>query len=165
MLQQNIAGFVNDVFSEVEKLIPLYMKNPEDERIANGNCAACIIDAEGRIFGKLYGTNKVRARESFRVAWTKASQVWITGMKTGEFEKKFFNNEVEDFGIEVPDFIGWEGGQPLTLKDGTKLSVGFSGIRGIYDLEIMVKAIQAVETLVVKEKECLCTLNCSSQLY
>lgn len=145
MQYENIAGFINDVFVEVEKLIPLYMKNPEDERIANGNCAACIIDADGRIFGKLYGTNKVRARESFRVAWTKASQVWITGVRTMEFEKKFFNNEVEAYGIESPDFIGWEGGQPLTLKDDTKLSVGFSGIRGIYDLEIMVKAIQIVE--------------------
>ncbi len=145
MQHENIAGFINDVFIEVEKLIPLYMKNSEDERIANGNCAACIIDADGRIFGKLYGTNKVRARESFRVAWTKASQVWITGTKTMEFEKKFFNGEIESYGIESPDFIGWEGGQPLTLKDGTRLSVGFSGIRGIYDLEIMVKAIQIVE--------------------
>ena len=145
MQHQNIDRFVNDVFNEVEKLIPLYMKTPEDERIAHGNCAACIIDADGRIFGKLYGTNKVRARESFRVAWTKASQVWITGIRTMEFEKKFFNEEVNDFGIEVPDFIGWEGGQPVTLKDGTKLSVGFSGIRGIYDLEIMVKAIQTVD--------------------
>jgi hypothetical protein len=35
--------------------------------------------------------NKIR--ESFRVAWTKASQVWITGMKTGEYEKKIFNSE------------------------------------------------------------------------
>jgi glc operon protein GlcG len=45
----------------------------------------------------------------------------------------------------VPDLIGWEGGQPLTLKDGRKLFVGFSGIRGIYDLEIMVKALEKVE--------------------
>lgn len=142
---QSLTDFISQIFREVEKLIPLYMKNPEDERIANGNCAACIIDADGRIFGKLYGNNKVRTRESFRVAWTKASQVWITGIRTMEFEKKFFNSEVEDFGIEVPDFIGWEGGQSLILKDGTKLSVGFSGIRGIYDLEIMVKAIQTVE--------------------
>ena len=145
MQHQNMANFISQLFIEVEKLIPFYLQNPEDERIANGNCAACVIDADGNVFGKLYGTNKIRARESFRVAWTKASQVWITGIKTMEFEKKFFNNEAESYGIESPDFIGWEGGQPLTLQDGTKLSVGFSGIRGIYDLEIMVKAVQAVE--------------------
>ncbi len=145
MQSQQLSDFVTKMFVEIEKLMPSYLQNPEDERIANGNCAACIIDAEGNVYGKLYGTNTIRARESFRVAWTKASQVMITGMKTGEYEKKFFNNEVADCGIEVPDLIGWEGGQPLTLSDGTKLSVGFSGIRGIYDLEIMVKAAQAVE--------------------
>lgn len=132
------------MFSSIEQLLPAYLQNKEDERIANGNCAACVIDEEGIVYGRLYGTNKIRARESFRVAWTKASQVWITGLKTGEYEKKFFNNEVEECGIEVPDLIGWEGGQPLTLKDGRKLFVGFSGIQGIYDLEIMVKALEAV---------------------
>ncbi len=146
MQQQQLISLINRMFAEIEQLIPGYLENKEDERIANGNCAACIIDDNGNIYGKLYGTYLIRARESFRVAWTKASQVLITGMKTGEYEKKFFNNEVEDCGIEVPDLIGWEGGQPLTLKDGTKLSVGFSGIRGIYDLEIMVKALAAAET-------------------
>ena len=101
------------------------------------------------MYGKLYGTYKIRARESYRIAWTKANQVWITGLKTGEYEKKFFNSEVEECGIEVPDLIGWEGGQPLTLKDGTRLSVGFSGIRGIYDLEIMVKALEATEARII----------------
>ena len=145
MQQQELTALINRVFVEIEKLIPHYLQNKEDERIANGNCAACIIDEDGNVYGKLYGTNKIRNRESFRVAWTKASQVNITGMKTSEYEKKFFNGEVEECGIEVPDLIGWEGGQPLTLKDGTKLSVGFSGIRGVYDLEIMVKALEVAE--------------------
>ena len=145
MPAQQLTDLIHAMFNKVEQLLPDYLQNKEDERIANGNCAACVIDEEGMVYGRLYGTYKIRARESFRVAWTKASQVWITGMKTGEYEKKFFNNEVEECGIEVPDLIGWEGGQPLTLKDGRKLFVGFSGIRGIYDLEIMVKALEAVE--------------------
>jgi uncharacterized protein GlcG (DUF336 family) len=145
MPSQHLFNLIHSLFNSIEQLLPSYLQNKEDERIANGNCAACVIDEEGMVYGRLYGTNKIRARESFRVAWTKASQVWITGMKTGEYEKKFFNNEVEECGIEVPDLIGWEGGQPLTLKDGRKLFVGFSGIRGIYDLEIMVKALEAVE--------------------
>ena len=59
-----------------------------------------------------------------------------------------FKKEVEENGngIEAPDLIGWEGGQPLVLKDGTTLSVGFSGFRGVTDLEIMVKALALVET-------------------
>lgn len=145
MNAQQLSEIISQLFIQVENLIPDYMMNEEDERIARGNCAACIIDEYGNVYGKLYGSNKIRARESYRVAWTKASQVWITGLKTGEYEKKFFNEEVDECGIEVPDLIGWEGGQPLTLKDGTKLSVGFSGIRGVNDLEIMVKALEKVE--------------------
>lgn len=145
MPSQLLTDTINAIFNEIEKLLPSYLLNKEDERIANGNCAACIIDEQGIVHGRLYGTNKIRSRESFRVAWTKASQVWITGLKTGEYEKKFFNNEIAECGIEVPDLIGWEGGQPLTLRDGTKLFAGFSGIRGIYDLEIMVKAVEAVD--------------------
>ena len=43
------------------------------------------------------------------------------------------------------NMIGWEGGQPITLKDGTKLAAGFSGIRGFNDLEIVVKAVAKAE--------------------
>lgn len=123
------------------------MQNEADKRIANGNCAICIIDADGMIYGRMYGANKVRQRESFRVAWTKASQVHITGLKTGEFEKLAFNKEIDEasFGIERPDYIGWEGGQPLPLADGRMLSVGFSGFRGVVDLEIVVRALAVVE--------------------
>ncbi len=146
MEREALAKIINRIIDEAEKMIPLYMQNEEDKRIANGNVAACIIDSEGVVYGRMFGTNKVRARESFRVAWTKASQVHITGMKTGEFEKAAFNNEVdeESFGIERPDYIGWEGGQPITLADGTKLSAGFSGFRGVVDLEIIVKAHEIV---------------------
>lgn len=140
-----LPDIINQMFAEIKKLLPFYLQNIEDERIANGNCAACVIDEQGNVYGRLYGTYKIRSREAYRVAWTKASQVWITGLKTGEYEKKFFNDEVAECGIEIPDLIGWEGGQPLTLKNGNKLFVGFSGIRGIYDLEIMVKALQAAE--------------------
>ena len=135
---------IQKIILEAEKLIPVYMENEDDRRIANGNCAICLIDRDGMIYGKMYGSNTIRARESFRVAWTKASQVHITGYKTGEFEKLAFNKEIDEkkFGIERPDYIGWVGGQPLTLKDGTVLSVGFSGFRGIVDLEIVIKALE-----------------------
>lgn len=146
MESTELADTIEKIIEEAEKQIPFYMQNEEDKRIANGNVAVCIIEPEGRIYGRMFGTNKIRARESFRVAWTKASQVHITGIKTGEYEKLAFNNEVDEdkFGIERPDYIGWEGGQPLTLADGTVVAVGFSGFRGVVDLEIVVKALSEV---------------------
>jgi uncharacterized protein GlcG (DUF336 family) len=126
----------------IENLIPEYLQIEEDKRISNGNVAICIIDEEGAVYGQMYGDDKPRRRQSYKVAWTKASQVWLTGVKTGEYEKMVFNNIVEENanGIEAPDLIGWQGGQPVTLKDGTKLSIGFSGFRGTTDLEIVEKA-------------------------
>jgi uncharacterized protein GlcG (DUF336 family) len=123
------------------------MQDAVDAEIANGNVAVCIIDEDGMVYGKMMGTNKPRLRQSYKVAWTKASQVWLTGVRTGTYEKMVFNKEVEENGngIEAPDLIGWEGGQPLTLADGSKLSVGFSGFRGIVDLEIMVKALEKAQ--------------------
>jgi len=148
MSNEALIQLIHRIISEAEKLIPHYMNTEEDRRIANGSCAICIIDSDGMIYGKMYGTNVIRARESFRVAWTKASQVHITGYKTGEFEKLAFNKEIDEksFGIERPDYIGWVGGQPLVLKDGTKLSVGFSGFRGIIDLEIVAKALESASS-------------------
>jgi len=147
MENARLSETIEKIITEARKLIPEYMQNVEDERIAHGNVAVCIIDPEGKIYGSVFGTNKIRSRESFRVAWTKASQVYITGMKTGAFEKLAFNDEIDErkFGIERPDYIGWEGGQPLTLADGTILAVGFSGFRGVIDLEILVRALAEVE--------------------
>ena len=109
--------------------------------------AVCIIDETGAIYGKMFGTNQARKRQSYKIAWTKASQVWLTGIKTGEYERLVFTKQVNEnaHGIIAPNLIGWEGGQPLKLKNGEVLSVGFSGFRGVTDLEIMVKALTAAE--------------------
>jgi glc operon protein GlcG len=144
MENRGITNRIKNAFAEIEKLIPVYMLHHDDAVIANGNVAACVIDEDGLVHGKMWGTNKPRLRQSYKVAWTKASQVWLTGVKTGEYEKMVFNGLAEENGngIEAPDLIGWQGGQPLTLPDGTLLSVGFSGFRGVTDLEIMVKAFK-----------------------
>jgi glc operon protein GlcG len=138
---------IENILSAISGLVPEYMRNPADEAKSGGGAAVCIIDEEGRIRGKMFGVNKNRSRQLFKVAWTKASQSWITGMKTGEYEKKVFNNEVDAdrYGIPLPDLIGWEGGQPVPLKDGKILSVGFSGFTSKSDLEIVLKAVSMVE--------------------
>jgi uncharacterized protein GlcG (DUF336 family) len=143
MENQKLEAIIGKMIAEMEKLIPAYMQNPEDKDIAGGNVAVCLIDENGMVYGRMFGTNKPRLRQSYKVAWTKASQVWLTGVKTGEYEKMVFNQLVEENGngIEAPDLIGWQGGQPLTLPDGAQLSVGFSGFRGVVDLEIVVKAL------------------------
>lgn len=134
------------LFAEIEKLIPVYTSNPLDS-FAEGNVAICILDENGNVYAKIWGDNKLKGRQFFKNAWIKASQVWITGMKTGEYEQKLYNNEFDEekYGISKPDLIGWEGGQPIELKDGTLLSVGFSGFRGINDLDIVVKAFDLIK--------------------
>lgn len=140
-------GVINALIDAIESLIPEYLKNPEDQCISDGNVAVCIIDEQNNIYGKLFGTDKNRARQSYKVAWMKASQVWITGYKTGEYESLVYTNQIDEelFGIMRPEFIGWEGGQPVILINGTKLSIGFSGFRGTSDLEIVIGAINRMK--------------------
>jgi uncharacterized protein GlcG (DUF336 family) len=135
---------ISKLINSIEKLIPEYMANPDDKNITGGNWAFCIIDAENNVYGKLSNTDMNKTRQSYKIAWIKASQVWITGYKTGEFEKLVYSNQIDEYkyGIMKPDYIGWEGGQPVVLKDGTKLSIGFSGFRGTSDIEIVIRAIK-----------------------
>lgn len=146
-MKDTLQCTIHAIMENVEKLVPQYLEIEEELVKANGNVALCIIDQEGTVYGKIFGQDKIKGRESYKIAWIKASQVWITGYKTGDYEKKVFNQELEEdvLGIRKPDFIGWEGGQPITLADGTILAIGFSGFRGITDLEIVIKA--AVNTI------------------
>lgn len=134
-----IAGFVASWIDAIERRIPMYLQQEADRLKTKGGMAVCIIDPDGRIYGKVFGEDRIMARERYRVAWQKASQVWITGLPTGEFERRIYNNEIDEsrFGIRKPDMIGWEGGQPLHLPDGTMLAVGFGGFTGASDLEIV----------------------------
>jgi glc operon protein GlcG len=143
MEANQIARLIEDIITAVEKRIPEYAAIEEDRIRNEGNCALCIIDENGSVYGKMFGTDKIRQRNVFRIAWVKASQVWITGIRTGVYERMVFTGQIDDqqFGIIRPDFIGWEGGQPIAVNGETKLSVGFSGFRGASDLEIVQKAI------------------------
>lgn len=147
MEHKELTLLIEKLFSAIEKRIPIYMSNPNDKNISKGNVAVCVIDRDGNVYGKLYGTDKILQRNFFRVAWIKASQVWITGLKTGEFEKLVFTKQIDEgkFGISMPDFIGWDGGQPITIDNETVLSVGFSGFQGVHDLEIVVKAFEDLQ--------------------
>jgi glc operon protein GlcG len=137
---------IEKLLAEIEELVPFYMAIPEDYAKSKGVASVCIISEDGQIHAKIFGTDKLRGKDSFRIAWTKASQVWITGYKTNEYERMVFSDQIDyhTYGISMPDLVGYEGGQPITLRDGTKLSVGFSGFRGISDLEIVLKALEKI---------------------
>jgi uncharacterized protein GlcG (DUF336 family) len=141
-----LAGLIQTIIAAVEKRVPEYLAIEADRKNNEGNCALCIVDEAGGVHGKLFGPDKIRQRQCFRIAWIKASQVWITGYKTGEFETLVYAGKLDDrqYGISRPDFIGWEGGQPIVVDGQTKLSVGFSGFRGTSDLEIVRKAVADV---------------------
>jgi len=143
MEHPEVILLIEKLLASIEELVPVYMAIPEDLEISKGVVSVCIIDETGQIYGKVFGKDKVRCRDSFKIAWTKASQVWITGYKTGDYEKLVFSDQLDHhkFGINMPDLIGWIGGQPITLPDGTKLSIGFSGFRGTTDVEIVIKAL------------------------
>jgi uncharacterized protein GlcG (DUF336 family) len=147
MKNSPILSLVEKLLENLESLVPVYLEIPEDKAISNGGAAVCIIDEDGRIYGKMYGTDKLRCRETYKIAWTKASQVWITGIETNEFEKLVFNEQIDyrQFGIKMPDMIGYKGGQPVTFSNGTKLAIGFSGFRGTTDLEIVLKAVEKTD--------------------
>jgi glc operon protein GlcG len=135
---------VTKLLNAVVALVPEYLADPIDKSITGGHWAICIIDEANNVVGKMDGDDINRTRQSYKLAWIKASQVWITGYKTGEFEKLIYADKLDEgtYGIMKPDYVGWEGGQPLVLKDGSKLSVGFSGFRGTSDLEIVSKAVK-----------------------
>jgi len=149
MDQKERYELTTKIFLELEALIPSVLSNPKDEAVSNGNVAICIIDEIGVVYGKMFGDNHPRLRRSFKVAWTKASQVWLTGVKTGEYERLVFTDQIPENanGIENPDLVGWVGGQPLELKNGLKLSVGFSGFRGETDIDIVLEAMKNLDLI------------------
>ncbi len=137
------------VFQAMELItleIPTFQSSEIDWSISDGNVAICIIDPEGNVYGKIWGNDKVRGRGFYDIAYRKAVQVWITGYKTGEYEKLVFADKLnyKDFGLELPDLMGWDGGQPLRLDDETTISCGFSGFEGVNDLAIVKVAFEKI---------------------
>lgn len=137
---------ISNIMAWVDANISAYMANPVDYSISEGNVALCIVEKDGTVHGKMYGEDMIRKRNSFHYAWKKASQVWITGIDTGEFERMVFNSEIDEYayGINRPDYVGWIGGQPVKLDNGEVVAVGFSGFRGETDIRIIVDALQRI---------------------
>ncbi len=145
MSQEQLRDTIDKIFENITQQIPSFESSELDWRISEGNVACCIIDDAGNIYGKIWGDDKLRGRKFYDVAYRKASQVWITGYATGEYEKLVFCGEIDyhDFGIELPDLMGWQGGQQIMLADETRISCGFSGFKGVNDLGIVKQAAES----------------------
>jgi uncharacterized protein GlcG (DUF336 family) len=144
MTKTELQIVINKMFDTISLKIPNFKTSDIDWKISDGNVAICIIDDAGNIYGKIWGNDKVRGRGFYDIAYRKASQVWITNMKTGEYEVEVFSGRInyKEFGIELPDLMGWEGGQPLQLDSKTRIYCGFSGFEGINDLAIVKSAAE-----------------------
>jgi uncharacterized protein GlcG (DUF336 family) len=147
MAPQQLQQLILKIIENQSELIPTYKESKIDWNITEGNVALCIIDDAGNVYGKIWGDNKIKGRRVYDIAYRKASQVWITGYKTGEFERLVFTDQINyrDFGIDLPDLMGWEGGQPIQLDAETKISCGFSGFKGVTDVAIVKRAVQNVQ--------------------
>jgi uncharacterized protein GlcG (DUF336 family) len=144
---------IESFMAEVEKLLPEFLANPADKAISDGNVALLIIDANGRFYGRMFGTDLNRQRGSSKIAWQKVTQVWITGIATGKFEELVYSKKLDPspFGIMNPDFIGWLGGLPGVLADGSKVAFAVSGMRGENDQEIIRRAAAMVPGIKIVE--------------
>ncbi len=154
MTPTELTAAATQLIAEVEKLIPGCMQNPGDRDNCQGNVTLMIIAEGGQIFGRMFGDNNSRRRGTSRVAWQKATQVWMTHQSTGQFEKQVYgpgNVDPGKFGLQHPDLIGWEGGLPVVAQDGTKIAVAVSGFRGVTDCNIIRQAVAKVPGLKMAE--------------
>ena len=137
----------------ISALVPEFLKDPIDFGMSAGNAACVVIDSSGRIYGRIFGDDHNRGRGIFGIAQRKVMQVWCTGYATGRFEELVYSRKLDDspFGINRPDFIGWEGGIPLLLTDGSMLAAAFSGFRGENDIAIIEKAASSIKGLSIKK--------------
>ena len=144
MTPEKVQERVNRMIAHMDAHINDYQSSPADWSISEGNVAVCILDESGNVWGKIWGKDKLRGRKCFDIAYRKASQVCITGYKTNEFERLVFTDQLNyrDFGIPLPELMGWEGGQPIVLDAETKISSGFRGFKGVTDLAIVKKAVE-----------------------
>lgn len=146
MSRPDLRELTGRLFGELERLLPRYAAVAEDAAVNAGNTAVIAIGPDGDVYGRFFGSDRVRLRDTAGTAWKKAGQVWLTGVRTGEYERRVYNGEVEwwKLGVMKPDLIGWEGGLPVPLGDGSTLALGFSGFRGETDVALLREALAAI---------------------
>lgn len=141
------------LIAEIVRLYPSCVANPLDVQWNHGNAAAVVIEPAGDFRGRIFGDDKAIGQKCYQIATRKVLQVWRTGYPTGRFEELVFAGKLNegDFGIQRPDFIGWQGGVPMLAPDGRLIAAAFSGFRGVTDVEILERAAQALGLQIKRE--------------
>ena len=142
MNREEFQTLCNTIADEVAKLLPEFLEVTEDFNISRGNCALSMLNARGESCGRVFGDFAPRQRECAQIAWKKANQVWLTGYATGAFETLVYAKEIDEsqFGLARPEYIGWIGGLEAKTRDGERLVLAFSGMRGEQDVAILRRA-------------------------
>ena len=65
MTLQALEKTINSIFQTLEKEISGFQNSPEDWGISDGNAAICIISETAKVYGKLFGTDKIKLRQSY----------------------------------------------------------------------------------------------------
>ena len=154
MTPAEITATATQLITEIEQRIPACMLNPEDRDNSQGNVTLMIIAEGGQIFGRMFVTDNRTRRGTARIAWQKATQVWMTAQASGQFEKQVYgpgNVDPGKFGLQHPDLIGWEGGLPVVAQDGTRFAVAMSGFSGKTDCAIIRQAVAVMPALKMAE--------------
>ena len=130
----------------MDLLIPKFLENPNDFSIAEGNLSCLIMDESGNMIGKHWGTDHVKQRKSAQTAMQKVLQVWLTDTRTYTFEQEVYSKQKNwwEYGIPLPELIGWEGGIPARLADGTKVAIAISGMYGDKDAALILDACATI---------------------
>ena len=138
---------LSSLAAALERHLPEFLSDPEDFAIAQGNLVFVAISEKGQVFGRFWGTDPVRQRGSANVAWAKANQVKLTRTPTGAYERDVWAGRRNwwEYGIPLPEFIGWEGGLPATLEDGTFVALALSGLRQDKDCALLLRALDECE--------------------
>jgi hypothetical protein len=147
---QNLCNQISD---EVERLLPEFLQNPDDFKIAKGNCALAMLNAQGESCGRLFGDFPPRQRECSQIAWKKAHQVWLTSYSTGQFETLVYSKQIDEtqFALARPEYIGWIGGVEAKTTEGDRLILAFSGMRGEQDVGILKKTAENLKSFSIQD--------------
>lgn len=141
----NFRQIVERFAKAIEERIPSFLEVAEDFDIARGNLVFTAIHESGEVFGRFWGDDPVRQRQSAMVAWTKVNQVRLSRTATGLYEQQVYTGVKNwwEYGIPLPELIGWEGGLPAVLDDGTFVAIALSGLRGDKDVDLLSRAAAA----------------------
>lgn len=144
---------LSSLAAAIERHIPGFLADPEDLAIAQGNLVFVALDEAGNAFGRYWGSDPVRQRGSANVAWAKANQVKLTRTATGTYERDVWAGRKNwwEFGIPLPELIGWEGGLPARLEDGTFVALALSGLRQDKDCALLARAVAETEGVELRE--------------